>query len=244
MSAVPPYARPPIVEAVLDVQVELPAGTSLSDLQRCQRKVKKNYPSQKTVQHFSGEFTLGTSVTTSTSSEVTGYVFSSSDGTQLFQAKRTGYTHNQLAPYLGWDKFVGEAKRLWEEYRRILQPKRITRLALRFINRFDFSFTPVNLETYFRTYLEVSRDLPQNLGGFFIQFFLPIPEIRSTAGITKTHIESGEPGGTSILLDLDLFRTEGIPSNGDFWPIFDELRLWKNKVFEASITEDTRELIR
>ena len=213
MSAVNPYARPPIVEAVLDIQVELPAGTSLSDLQRCQRKVKKDYPFQKTVQQFNGEVTLGTSVTTSTSSEATGYAFYSSDGKQLFQATRAGFTHNRLAPYLGWETFVEESKRLWDEYRRIVRPIRITRLALRYINRFNILLPIVKLEDFFRTYLEVARDLPQTLAGFFLQFHLPLPDDKATVAITKTLVEPVVPGSTSVLLDLDLYRTDEIPTD-------------------------------
>ena len=244
MTAVTPYAHPPIVEAVLDIQVELPVGTSLADLERCQRKIRKDYPTQKTVQQVSGEVTLGTSVTTSTSSEFTGYVFSSSDGKQLFQAKRTSFTHNRLAPYLGWDGFFGESQRLWEEYRRVLRPNRVTRLALRYINRFDIPFPAVKLEDYFRTYLEVARDLPQTLAGFFLQFHLPLPDEKATVAITKTLVEPVVPGSTSVLLDLDLYRTDELPTDFDIWPLFDALRLCKNRVFEACITDTCRELIR
>lgn len=244
MSAVTPYTRPPIVEAVLDIQAELPAGISLADLERCQRKIKKAYPTQKAVQHFSGEVTLGASVTTTTSSEFSGHVFSSFDGKQLFQAKRTGFTYNRLAPYPGWAAFIREAQRLWEEYRRVVRPIRVTRLALRYINRFDIPLPTVKLEDYFRTYLEVARDLPQELAGFFFQLQLSLPEAKATVIITKTVVKPVSPSTTSVLFDLDLYRTDEIPPSLDIWPLFEDLRLCKNRVFEACITDHCRELIR
>jgi uncharacterized protein (TIGR04255 family) len=173
-----------------------------------------------------------------------GYVFLSPDKKQLFQAKRTGFTFNRLAPYPGWDAFFTEAKRLWEEYRKVARPRGYKRIALRYIDRFDFPLSTVQLETYFRTYPEVSRELPQLIAGFFFQLNLPIDEIQAVAAITQTMVEPTTPGHSSVILDIDLYRTEALPSGNELWPLFETLRIWKNKIFEASITESTREFIR
>src|SRR5438105_1670566 len=111
------YTKDPIVEAVLDIQVDLPGDFPVESLRRCHQKVKKDYPDSDNTQHVTGEISIGPKVSTSTSSEHAGYVFTSSDKKQLFQAKRTGFAFNRLAPYPGWDAFLAEAKRLWEEYR-------------------------------------------------------------------------------------------------------------------------------
>ncbi len=238
-----PYSRPPLVEALLDIQVDL-GEMPTESLLRCPNKVKKDYPGVKKAQQNTVEFSFGKKVSSSASSESTGYVFASPDKKQLFQAKRSGFTFNRLEPYLGWDAFIAEAKRLWPEYCKITKPPTWNRLALRYINRFDIPLPVINLETYFRTYPEVSRDLPQFMQGFFFQFNLPIEEIGSMATITQTGVsEPTKPDCTSIILDIDLYRIESLPAENEPWPLFETLRIWKNKIFESCITDKARELI-
>lgn len=238
------YSRDPLVEVILDIQVDMPSGFSLDSLAKCQSKVKSAYPERRAARNVTGEFSVGQKVTASASDEAAGYVFLSPDGKQLFQAKRSGFTFNRLRPYSGWTAFVEEAKHLWEEYRRIARPRGYKRVALRSINRFDFAEPTVTLETYFRTFPEISRDLPQTMAGFFFKFNLPLDESGTLATITQTAVEPPNSESTSIILDIDVFRSENLPAGNELWPFFDALHGWKNKVFEASITDKARELIR
>jgi uncharacterized protein (TIGR04255 family) len=238
------YSRDPLVEVLLDIQVDTPSDFSLDSLAKCQNKVKAAYPQKRAARNVTGEFSVGQKITASASDEAAGYVFLSPDGKQLFQAKRSGFTFNRLHPYTGWNAFVAEAKQLWEEYRRIARPRGYKRLAVRSINRFDFAEPTVTLETYFRTFPEISRDLPQTMAGFFFKFNLPLDDIGTLATVTQTAVEPRTPDGASIILDIDVFRSENLPAGNELWPLFDALRDWKNKVFEASITDKARELIR
>ena len=48
----------------------------------------------------------------------------------------------------------------------------------------------------------------------------------------------------SLLLDIDIFRTEEIPNNDNqLWEVVEEAHVLKNNVFETCITEETRKLI-
>jgi uncharacterized protein (TIGR04255 family) len=82
------------------------------------------------------------------------------------------------------------------------------------------------------------------MNGFFFQVGLPLDAARANASITQTILEPLRPGQVSILLDIELSRTEGLIGENDLWPLFETLRVWKNKVFEGCITDATRELIR
>ncbi|MNC96343.1 hypothetical protein D3C83_136960 [compost metagenome] len=56
--------------------------------------------------------------------------------------------------------------------------------------------------------------------------------------------EPVKPGHISIVLDIDVFRL-GIESwkDSEVWAFLDKLRGRKNEIFEACITDRTRELI-
>lgn len=49
----------------------------------------------------------------------------------------------------------------------------------------------------------------------------------------------------SVLLDIDLFCTVNFPGNENtHWNLLEKLRIRKNEVFEACITDKTRELVK
>ena len=127
-------------------------------------------------------------------------------------------------------------------YRTAVQPQRITRLAVRYINRLELPLPIAELKDYLRTSPEVSSALPQNLAGYFMHLTIPLPDIKSTVMLTETPAASPDPKVVSIILDIDLFRSLEIPSTEEeLWDLFEVLRVRKNDVFEACITDRTRE---
>lgn len=236
------YTRPPIVETLLDIQVDLPGDFQLEKLLKCQNDVKNDYPEMQKKNLGAMQVSFGQGVSSSASMKPHGYVFIAPDKKQLFQARLDGFSFHRLSPYQGWDAFTTEAQRLWQLYRQIGHPQGYKRITIRTINRFDFSSPTVLLETYFRTFPQVSSDLPQLMNGFFFQFNLPLPEIQSEVTITETAVDPPTPDRCSILLDIELYRTANL-TGSELWSIFPTMRIWKNKVFEACITKSAQEMI-
>lgn len=245
MAQTGPYSKPPLVEALLDFQVELPAGFAVENLAKCHDKVKADYPTSHPLKKAFGKFELGDEVSASATSHQLGYRFPSADGLQLFQARTDGFTHNRLAPYLGWEPFRTEARRLWTVYREVAKPVSVKRVAVRYINRIDIPMPGVELKEYLRTSPEVSPDLPQGMTGYFMQVTLAIPELKALVTLTETAAAAPSPNATSVIFDLDLFRTDELPTDEEsLWALLELFRDKKDAIFEACITDRTRELIR
>lgn len=239
------YSRAPITEAILDIEVEAMETVVASSLSICQDTVQADYPTRRELKTTVAEIELGASGAKSLASRNLGFAFVSPDGKQLFQVRTNGFTANRLAPYIGWDTFSREARRLWNVYWKVARPVRVTRIALRYINRIDISFPMVDMKDYFRTSPEVAPGLPQLMAGFFMQVLLPLEDASAFVNIVQTIVKPVEPGSTSVILDLDLFRTADLPEADDaLWGLFESLRDKKNTVFESCITDKTRELIR
>lgn len=218
------YSRSPLVEAILDFQVEVPEDRGPSDLAQCRDAA---YPEGKSLPP-----------------PQKGVLQASGDGKQLFQARSDGLTVHRLAPYQGWTPFREEVRRLWEIYRRTIRPRKVERVALRYINRLDLPFPIAEIKDYLRTSPDVSPDLPQGLAGFFMELNIPQPDLRCTLLLRETVVSPALPGMASVILDLDLFRTEAIPSEeADLWAFLDCLRIRQNAIFEACITDRMRERI-
>jgi uncharacterized protein (TIGR04255 family) len=225
------YSRSPITEAIIDFQVELPEGVGLSDLERCQDAA---YPGKKALTDA-----------TATASRPVGFLFTSADGKQLSQARVQGFTMHRLAPYQGWQPFRDEARRLWDVYRQAVRPRQVTRLAVRFIHRLDLPLPVGELRDYLRTSPELSPELPQGLAGFFLQLNIPQQDSKSTLLLRELVVPPATPEVASVVLDIDLLRTHEIPANdAGMWALIDSFRDRKNEVFEACITDRTREVLR
>jgi uncharacterized protein (TIGR04255 family) len=240
------YPKAPITEALIDIRVELPEGTTVASLAAVQVGLETAYPTKKnrnvtTVQGKFGDQVVATAAAT----KHDGYLFMSCDQTQVFQARLDGFTMSRLYPYESWEPFRDEARRLWDVYRSVAKPTKVTRLAVRYINRLDLPFPVADLKVYLRTVPEVSSELPQNLAGYFMQLQIPQEDIRSSLLINQAIIEPARPGVASVVLDNDIFRSEDLPTDEEgIWDFFEVLRIRKNDVFETSLTDRARELFR
>jgi uncharacterized protein (TIGR04255 family) len=127
----------------------------------------------------------------------------------------------------------------------VVRPGEITRLAVRTINRIDIPEVYVELKDYFRTSPEVSTDLPQTLAGFFMQLRIQFDDISAELLINQTIVPPLRSGMSSIILDLDLFRTKDVPQGeAELWAFYEILHNRRNLIFESCITDRTRRLFR
>lgn len=240
-----PYPNAPITEALIDLRVELPKHVTVIDLEKIHAEEKTAYPIKKNRHEVTGQMQVGEQVAAAASSKHIGFIFTSQDQKQIFQARLDGFTLSRLAPYESWDEFCKEARRLWDRYRSVVEPTKIVRLAVRYINRLDLPLPVPELNEYLRTVPEISPELPQGLAGYFLHLRIPMEDIKSTLLVNQTIIEPAGPNVVSIVLDNDLSRDTDVPQNENaVWNVFEELRLRKNDVFEASITDRTRELFK
>lgn len=76
-----------------------------------------------------------------------------------------------------------------------------------------------------------------------MQLRIPQEDITSLLLLNQAIIDPAGPDVASVVLDLDLFRVDDLPTTEvDIWSFFEELHERKNNVFEACITDKAREL--
>jgi len=236
------YPKAPITEAVIDLRVELSPDVSVAELKRVHAEQEVAYPTIEELNENIGQMQFAPQANAAASTKHVGFRFKSEDGKQIHQVRLDGFTMNRLAPYQNWNSFRTEARRLWDIYRSVAKPSKIIRVAVRYINRIEIPLPMKDFRDYLRTVPEVSPDLPQELSSYFMQLVIPQDDVKSLALINETIIELTEKV-VSVVLDIDISRTEDLPSEEDsVWELFEKLHLEKNKVFEACITDKAREL--
>jgi uncharacterized protein (TIGR04255 family) len=128
-----------------------------------------------------------------------------------------------------------------------VKPEAVTRIALRYINRIYIPQTVYELSDYFRLYPQIPEKIPQDINGFFMQFQMPQKDLAANAlaVINLASAQMREDGAQSVALDIDLFTAcELEPSSEEIFSLLEIIRTRKNELFEACITDKSRELFR
>src|SRR5205807_10632047 len=138
-------------------------GVSVGELVRSHEGEEDSYPIRRDVQVGMGHFEMGPRVSAAASAQHVGFIYSSSDQKQVYQVRLDGFSFSRLAPYVSWEPFCREARRLWQLYRERLKPAAVTRLAVRYVNRLDIPGERIEIKDYLRTMPEIADGLPQTL---------------------------------------------------------------------------------
>lgn len=238
------YEHAPITEAVIAIGCELPPEIRVEDLLKVHGQLKSDYPKQ--VEQFKFNIELAELQGKVGTREVIGYQLSE-DGKRSVRLTLSEFGFSHLAPYDRWETFRAEAKRTWDVYESVLHPRRITRAAVRYINRIDIpnpTGTGVDLDVYFRTAPRIAPELPQTMKTYFVRVELPIRGPNGILIITETAVPPASPNVISAVLDLDAIVQNVDLDVAGAWRTIDELRGEKNAAFEACITDATRDLIK
>ncbi len=234
----------PITEALIDIRVKMREDLTVEKLESIYNSISGQYPDKKARHKWEGkfEFKKGESPISLGTETIDGYIFTSTDHKQIFQARLDGFTFSRLKPYETWEQLHDEAYKLWQKYREVNSPE-ITRVALRYINKMEIPLSGKDFNEYLAAAPIVPEGLPQGVSSFLTRVVIHEPSIDAAAIITQALEQVVNPNFIPIILDIDVFRqkSEGI-SEEDAWKILEKLRHFKNTIFFESITEKTKEI--
>jgi uncharacterized protein (TIGR04255 family) len=246
MAEYPLLRNAPITEALIDIRVKIRSDFDVEQFQSLHNAITTQYPDKKKRHKWEGkfEFKNGETPISASTETIDGYLFTSADGKQIFQARIDGFTFNRLKPYEQWETFRDEALRLWKLYRDIISPE-IIRVALRFINKIDIPLSPqtvLDFDDYLTAGPIVPKELPQGLSSFLTRVVIRDPDSDALAIITQAFEQIINPKFVPIILDIDVFKQKEVISEEEAWQTLEELRHFKNRIFFTSITEKAKEL--
>jgi len=236
------YPNAPIREAVFDIQVSNTERMSQVEIENLHTLFSSKYPKKRVLNRFFGKLEMkdGNGISNNTNSEFRGLIFSNNSNNRQVQFRIDGFTLNFLSPYNNWEELFSEAKKLWEIYNSGLNPIKINRIALRFINKIDIPLPFISFQEYITNMPPIPKSLPQFYKNFFMQIEVPCEYEKYTAIITET-IETPTKEIIPFILDIDVFKEIHNDFNIDD---FKYLRLIKNSIFEDFITDKTRNLFK
>lgn len=240
------YPKAPITEALIDIRVIYPQGTTLEKLRKFGAEVRDHYPHENAREMMEGRFDFSASQPLSQSSRSTvGYIFHSADRKQAVQVRLDGFTFSRFAPYQNWDHMMAETKRLWNVFISLLEPTLVLRVAVRYVNQINLPLKEgtLSFEHYLSTFPKIGTDDDILLEQFFLRLVMPQKDISAQMILTEALLPQ-QGASLGVILDIDLFRENlTLPiRSGEIWDMLEKFRERKNKFFEVSITDAAREL--
>jgi uncharacterized protein (TIGR04255 family) len=236
----PHLDRAPITEALLDITVE--ADAKLDATEAFAKSVTGSHPETSPVFNIEAFFavTPGQSGMAGSHSSPIGRICWNAAKTRAVQARVNGFTVNHVKLYESWAVLRGEARPLWDQYLALLKPRKVTRVALRYINRLTLPAAG-GLGDYMLTYPQLGPSLPREMSNFLMRVELPFTANRM-AIVTQTVVPQ-DPGADEerdLILDIDAVSLRRFdPQDPEIWDELDQLREIKNTCFFGSLQEQT-----
>ncbi len=249
MSEFPALTKPPVVEAIFDVQGIFPEGDFLPRIAALHAAIADEYPHRRVERFSQFEWRQEAGQSPEATAPLTGnrgYHFVSGDKRRIVQYRIDGFTFNQLAPYGGWEETAAKAKAAWELYRKEFPEFRISRVALRYLNR--IMIPAVSGEADFAEFFKTGMPGPElprlKRAEFFSQGSFCDPETDFEATWILARQPSADPSQLHLVLDLDVFSTGPILQEKPASAFWDSMRNLKNCLFYNSFTVKGLDLFR
>lgn len=227
----------PIKEAVIDLQVLSAASWNASTVREQLKTHLSNYP--KIEENHEIKHTLTNLQPTVEDLGCVGFRATSRDGFYVAQFTRRGFTLSRIRQYDHWDSFREEAHMLWDLYCEWVQPSKIKRIGVRFINRMLADYKSKGFLAAFTDPPKVKQIIGWELDNFLHRDTLRVPNTGYRVNIIKTVVSSPtKPNEVAAILDSDVFYPCDLQCGWDNVAEHLKAMHWiKNKVFFASITK-------
>jgi len=236
-------AKAPIVEAVLDIECDMPPSFNLAALEAPALKdYQGTYPTLRPqfIQEAKIETMPDAPPQMSVRHGLQGFQFLQNDEKQLVQVRALGFSFNRLAPYTSLDDYLPEIERTWRLFVELTSPVQIRIVRLRYINRIMLPLVEGRVEM--GNYFEISPKLPEAKKLRFSGFVNQHTAVEVETGHEATIVLASQPpedGKACIIFDICVGSAEtGTP---DDWPWIlskiQSLRGLKYRIFKNSLSE-------
>jgi uncharacterized protein (TIGR04255 family) len=234
---------PPIVEAVLDIDCDMPTMLALDTLEASARDVfRDRYPKFRTqfIHAFQVEAATDRTPNVTTKQGIQALQFLHEDEKQLVQVRAQGFSFNRLAPYKSLDDYLPEIERTWRLFVDLAAPVQIRLIRLRYINRILLPMTAgrVDLDDYLKFGPRLPDENRLTFEGFLTKHSLVESDTDNRVNIILT-AQPIENDKLSVIFDIETYRL-GNADPHDWAGSLSEiqsLRRLKNLVFENSLTD-------
>ena len=239
MTRWPKLAKPPIREAVIDIQVR---PSPEFDLRNFPDEIAGYETRTEVFGHHVDIKESEGSLTTTDNSEHIGFKYQPPDRSAVVQFRKDRFTYSIIEGYESWPVIKQLAQEYWSCFLKASQPKRVARVATRYINILNLPPPFSSFSEHLTSPPPVPSGLPNLLSSFLTRVVLHEPREELVLILTQA-LKQAKEDAVPITLDIDVFSEIDLsPTSDQIWSILDKCRNFKNRAFFESLTEKTLEL--
>lgn len=251
-----PYKNAPITEALFDIHVSYDSPLKEEDFVRFGQRIKAAFPKNQKL--LTREFKIelapadpskdkigGAQSILAHNVESIGCRYDSEDKKRVIQIPKEAFAFSHLKPYPGWEAVISELDDCYLKFNEELKPKKIKRVVLKYINTFDFPADEIDEHINIKPMIGTGN-YSFLITGASLKLNMSSPELNSLGEINlllQPKLKDGR-NFLDVTYDIVVYRdTEIAPSDVvTLKNTLEDLRKFKNDIFEANITDKTREL--
>ena len=237
----PILLKPPVDVALFQMKFDI-GESPLSAFTDLESRILPELPIKK--QSFATEFNfpsskipLGISQVTGTSkTKVAGYLYLSQDQKRKIEIKEGVFTYIEEHPYKDWATFTSSVRKYLNAFQDAFENHRITRLSIRFINRFVINGCDNPLD-YFKTTISTTEEgaVPYPVSKYAFNLMLPISE--NEYSIVKQELDKISDQ-LNYIFDIDVLDQSNLIFDIEtIMATLSKLREIKNEIFFGNVTE-------
>lgn len=235
--------RAPIVEAVLDIDCDMPPGRDIASLESAAHgPLRENYPEVRRIFVPTPQLVpqADKPPILSMQTVIHALQFMRQDQKQLVQFRAQGYSFNRLAPYGCLDDYLPEIERTWKLFVAVATPLQVRAVRLRYINRILLPYSTPRLKL--EDYLKVGPRLPDEERLAFTGFLDQHTAVETETGnLVNIVLTTQIPEGDFLPLIFDVTVASNESTETENWPCLSGkiqvLRALKNRIFRNTLTE-------
>lgn len=234
--------HPPIVEAVLDIECDLPPAFDLKAMEAAAHAAfGGRYPKSRfqVLHEHQIEPQGDSALKVSARQGLQALQFLTDDEKQVVQVRAQGFSFNRLAPYTTLDDYLPEIQSNWELYRGVAGPLQVRMVRLRYINRILLPLK--NGRIRFTEYLALGSQLREPEGLSFRGFLNQHAGVEESTGNEVNIVLATQPGDAlhqPVILDITALKPGALEADGwgSIATRIQSLRHLKNHVFRSTLT--------
>jgi uncharacterized protein (TIGR04255 family) len=233
------YESPPIEEAVCEFRFSESSSWDQTYPGLIYSEIREDFPEKReTTAYGIGRVSGGDEPRIESQGRTRFY---REDENALIQVGSHVLAANRLKPYDSWEEFSEVIKAGYEAYEKVVEPRGLQRISLRYINKVHVEPNS-ELEEYFSLGIRTEGDLPDQFVAFIAGMVSYFQDGRDTLKIQLTNSDSDQEDMIGIMLELEYVLVDATKID------LDEVNSWletaHSKIeenFEASIKEPLRE---
>jgi len=238
------YENSPIVEAICEFHFAPDTLWDLTSPGIIYEKIQDIFPRRNQVAQINAAVVGNVESIVQQIGTIPLMQFLREDGNSLIQVGQNLLTINHLKPYSSWQEFLPLIEKSLQVYKAVVQPKQLSRVAVRYINRIEVE-NDVDLKEYFNFRPFLGEELPQKYNAFVVGVLLPQEGSKDNLNLQLGTINAETPDTLAVVLDINYFIAQ--PEEVGL----DNVMEWINTahkhiedIFEACITNKLRHLFK